>query len=229
MKPLLKYCSATAAMIISLWAAPSWGSGLDGGQAAEGGVAIGPGANAADESVAIGKNASAGKFNSMAIGENASTGGGNSISIGYNSSVQGDINDGTAIGIKAKVTNSASGSVALGNFSIATRNNEVSIGGDGMSRILSNVTDGTETHDAVNVGQLETAKNTIVAAANKHTDTEITTLDGKAQGYANTAKDNAVAAANKHTDTEITTLDGKAQGYANTAKDAAVTAANKHT
>ncbi|EJF3713563.1 YadA-like family protein [Salmonella enterica] len=233
MKPLLKYCSATAAMIISLWAAPSWGSGLDGGQAAEGGVAIGPGANAADESVAIGKNASTGKFNSLAIGENASTAGGNSISIGYNSSVQGDINDGTAIGIKAKVTNSASGSVALGNFSIATRNNEVSIGGDGISRILSNVTDGTETHDAVNVGQLETAKNTIVAAANKHTDTEITALDGKAQEYANTAKDDAVTVAKKYTDEASLKANEKilteANTYTDTAKSSAIDEANKHT
>ncbi|EBV2375274.1 hypothetical protein DN342_26360, partial [Salmonella enterica subsp. enterica serovar Enteritidis] len=58
--------------------------------------------------------------------------------------------------------------MALGSDAIATRDNDVSIGGkilnkvnglfDDFTRTLSGLTDGTDAHDAVNKGQLDTAK-----------------------------------------------------------------------
>ncbi|EBT4615436.1 hypothetical protein CIH63_18045, partial [Salmonella enterica] len=131
----------------------------------------------------------------MTIGHNTETGRLFSVAIGMDAAT-GENDGGVALGSGAKVMTGAANSVALGFNSTTDRELDVSVGGKGVTRTLSNLSDGSEANDAVNVRQLNTAKDDAVTAANKHTDTEITTLDGKAQGYANTAKDNAVTAAN---------------------------------
>ncbi|EIJ6476871.1 hypothetical protein LJK60_001714, partial [Salmonella enterica] len=132
----------------------------------------------------------------MAVGTSAKAASAG-VAVGENSNSAGAGN--VALGQRASTTAGTLNSVALGAWSQSTRSNEVSIGYNDFTRTISHVSAGTEENDAVNVRQLNTAKDDAVTAANKHTDTEITTLDGKAQGYANTAKDDAVTAANKHT------------------------------
>ncbi|EBO0017763.1 hypothetical protein DSO52_07790 [Salmonella enterica] len=234
MKPLLKYYSATAALIISIWASPSWGSVTDTDPSTPtDSVVLGTNASAAANSVAIGRYATAGSTSGTAIGDGASAEGGPSVAIGANARVDGAIDTGTAIGNRALVTQGADNSVALGSGSIANRNNEVSIGGGGVLRLLSNVADGTKTHDAVNVGQLEAARNNAVAAANQHTDTEITALDGKAKDYATAAKSEAVKDANQYSDDTAQETLKSANDYterrAVVAENNAVTRSNAYT
>ncbi|EEU7751576.1 hypothetical protein HED96_005104, partial [Salmonella enterica] len=199
------------------------------------------GSAAGDGNFAIGKNANVNGIADTAIGQGATGNGGYSTAIGAGSRAAG-LNS-IATGVEAKATGSDSvaignsakangkNSMALGAASVADHDNQVSIGqkitdaASGavsyITRTLSNLTDGTDAHDAVNKGQLDTAKASAISEANKHTDDEIGKLDTRAQGYATTAQ----TTANKHTDDEIGKLDTKAQGYATTAQSAA----NKYT
>ncbi|WP_208382103.1 YadA-like family protein, partial [Luteibacter sp. SG786] len=61
----------------------------------------------------------------------------------------------TAIGDSARAL--AANSVALGSGSLATRANTVSVGSAGNNRQITNVAAGTQTTDAVNLGQLNSA------------------------------------------------------------------------
>jgi autotransporter adhesin len=65
-------------------------------------------------------------------------------------------NSSLALGDTATAT--ADGSVALGAGSVADRDNTVSVGAAGAERQITNVAAGTETTDAVNVGQLQAAQ-----------------------------------------------------------------------
>ncbi|CAB3799739.1 hypothetical protein LMG28688_05021 [Paraburkholderia caffeinitolerans] len=75
-----------------------------------------------------------------AAGANASASGMNSVAVGVNSSATAD------------------NSVALGAGSVANRANTVSVGAAGSERQVTNVAAGTEGTDAVNVNQLDEAK-----------------------------------------------------------------------
>ncbi|EEF5928759.1 hypothetical protein GKU49_21435, partial [Salmonella enterica] len=207
-------------------------------------------------STAIGSDSKAISSNSTATGQGSRATGDLSTATGQGAQATG--NGSTATGQSAQATGNGStatgqsaqakgkNSVALGANSVADKDNQVSIGQkitdattgavSYITRTLSNLTDGTDAHDAVNKGQLDTAKASAISEANKHTDDEIGKLDTKAQGYATTAqseaekytdnaKSDAISTANKHTDDEIGKLDTKAQGYATTAQ----TAANKYT
>ncbi|EGC1083230.1 hypothetical protein H8467_005456, partial [Salmonella enterica] len=134
-------------------------------------------------------------------------------------------------------------SVALGANSVAEKDNDVSIGGkilnkvtglwDDFTRTLSGVTDGTDAHDAVNKGQLDTAKTDAIDAAKGYTDTAKTAAVNEAKGYTDTAKTAAVNEAKGYTDTAKTAAVTEAKGYtdttANAAKTAAIDTANTHT
>ncbi|EBD5093882.1 hypothetical protein CW583_12550 [Salmonella enterica] len=194
-------------------------------------------------STATGSNTIASGLNGTATGMAAQATADNSTATGAGAHAEG--NSSTATGVHAYATgvgSTATGSlsfargknsVALGANAFARKDNEVNIGIWDMApsggtagsqtgtRTLSGLSDGVNSDEAVNKGQLDTAKASAISEANKHTDNEIGKLDTKAQGYATTAQ----TAANKHTDDEIGKLDTKAQGYATTAQ----TAANKYT
>ncbi|EBZ5930765.1 hypothetical protein D2122_21415 [Salmonella enterica subsp. enterica serovar Weslaco] len=196
-------------------------------------TAIGDDARATgDSSTALGERTRAtGKF-STAIGSDSKAISSNSTATGQGSRAIGELSTATGQNAQAKGKNS----VALGANSVADKENQVSIGQkitdattgavSYITRTLSNLTDGTDAHDAVNKGQLDTAKSDAISTANQYTDRSITglkldeklsTADSNAQKYATSAQ----TAANKHTDDEIGRLDTKAQGYATTAQSAA--------
>ncbi|EBV2375243.1 hypothetical protein DN342_26175, partial [Salmonella enterica subsp. enterica serovar Enteritidis] len=139
------------------------------------------------------------------------------FSIGKDAQATGEASTATGTGSKATGANS----VALGANSVADKDNDVSIGGkilnkvtglwDDFTRTLSGVTDGTDAHDAVNKGQLDTAKTAAVTEAKGYTDTT-----------ANAAKTAAIAAANTHTDTGINNALQTGKAYIDNAKAEAI-------
>ncbi|PZU30095.1 MAG: hypothetical protein DI584_00720 [Stenotrophomonas sp.] len=84
----------------------------------------------------------------------ASATGQDSVAAGPQAKASG--NQAVAIGNGANA--SAAGSVALGAGSVATRANTVSVGAAGAERQITNVGDGTEATDAVNVRQLQASQ-----------------------------------------------------------------------
>ncbi len=82
-----------------------------------------------------------------ASGSNSVAGGAGATSSGSNS---------TAVGNGAQA--SGSNSVALGAGSVASRDNTVSVGSAGAERAITNVADGTQATDAVNVRQLQASQ-----------------------------------------------------------------------
>ncbi|EGI6071108.1 hypothetical protein AA143_003860 [Salmonella enterica subsp. enterica serovar Denver] len=209
------------------------------------------GSSTTKNAFAIGQDATATGEISTATGQNAQATGNGSTATGQAAIATGPGSTATGQNAQAKGKNS----VALGANSVADKDNQVSIGQkitdattgavSYITRTLSNLTDGTDAHDAVNKGQLDTAKSDAISTANKYTDSSITglkldeklsTADSNAQKYATSAQ----TAANKHTDDEIGRLDTKAQGYATSAqseaekytdnaKSDAISTANKYT
>lgn len=181
-------------------------------------------------STAVGMESQSYGFNSTSVGQQAKAHANNSTAVGQNTlaSKTGS----TAIGINAKSINV--NSVALGTDSVTDHDNQVSIGQkitdattgavSYITRTLSNLTDGTDAHDAVNKGQLDTAKSDAISTANQYTDSSITglkldeklsTADSNAQKYATTAQ----TAANKYTYDTVSKVNEKALKEANTYTD----------
>ncbi|EAA9302508.1 hypothetical protein BHZ80_22985, partial [Salmonella enterica] len=139
----------------------------------ESAIVIGDNAHVENSSIGIGRMAIATE-GGLALGDGTNAGD-SAIAIGTSSSATGQASVATGLFSKATGANS----VALGANSVAKKDNDVSIGGsiwndvtsswDDFTRTLSGLSDGTDAHDAVNKGQLDTAK----AAANTYTDSEI--------------------------------------------------------
>ncbi|ELW5472079.1 YadA-like family protein [Salmonella enterica] len=170
-------------------------------------VATGSGAEAnGNYSVATGSDAQANGRYSVAIGDGAQSDGTDSVAIGDGAQSDAKATDSTAIGSFAHTT--GTNSLALGAYSVASHDNEVNIGiwhgGIQTGRTLSGLADGVNPDEAVNKGQLDKAIAGVSGGVSK----------SDAQQMANDAKTEA----NKHTDTEIGSLDTKAQGYASTAQ-----------
>ncbi|MGU6849194.1 hypothetical protein ACV2FH_24770, partial [Salmonella enterica subsp. enterica serovar Sandiego] len=117
------------------------------------GTATGVGAKATG-GVATGNFAQATGSNSVATGIFAQATGKNSVALGANSVADKD----NQVSIGQKITDATTGAVSY------------------ITRTLSNLTDGTDAHDAVNKGQLDTAKSDAISTANKYTDSSITGL-----------------------------------------------------
>ncbi|ELO3971216.1 YadA-like family protein, partial [Salmonella enterica] len=154
------------------------------------------GSSTTSGSFSIGKNSDATGQGSTATGQNAQAKGDYSTAAGKNAQAKG--NGSAATGAYAQATGTSStatgayaqatgtNSVALGSDSVADQDNQVSIGQKitdattgavrYITRTLSNLTDGTDAHDAVNKKQLDD-------------------VDTKAQGYATTAKKDAIDSA----------------------------------
>ena len=85
-----------------------------------------------------------------AVGNGITVTGDNTTALGDNSTVSAP----SSVAMGANSIVSASNSVALGANSIADQPNTVSVGSPGSERRITNVANGIDTHDAVNVGQL---------------------------------------------------------------------------
>ncbi|EBF2170716.1 YadA-like family protein [Salmonella enterica] len=209
------------------------------------GVAIGVQANASTASTATGDNASASGMNSTATGMSANATGNGSVATGVGVHATG--NGSIATGANAYAT--GDGSIATGNMSIATGINSVALGANAVARkdnevnigiwktfpggysptptgtrTLSGLSDGINPDEAVNKGQLDTAKSDAISTANKYTDSSITglkldeklsTADSNAQKYASTAQ----SAAEKYTDNATLQANQKVLQKANTYTD----------
>ncbi|MGU7133008.1 hypothetical protein ACV2HT_25705, partial [Salmonella enterica subsp. enterica serovar Glostrup] len=182
-------------------------------------IATGPG------STATGQNAQATGNGSTATGQSAIATGPGSTATGQNAQATGNGSTATGQSAQAKGKNS----VALGANSVADKDNQVSIGQkitdattgavSYITRTLSNLTDGTDAHDAVNKGQLDTAKSDAISTANKYTDSSITGL--KLDEKLSTADSNAQKYA--------TSAQSEAEKYTDNAKSDAISTANKYT
>ena len=105
-----------------------------------------------DASVSIGYNTRVNSNNALALGAYAFTSGSGSVALGYNSLVNNDGTYGMALGPNSTV--SAANGVAIGYGAIADRANTVSVGNATTRSQIINVAAGTQSTDAVNVGQL---------------------------------------------------------------------------
>ncbi|EJI2433971.1 hypothetical protein NEK12_004981, partial [Salmonella enterica] len=145
--------------------------------AGDGATALGASSDASPTNTAVGFNSSAIRANSTAVGMESQSSGFNSTAVGQQAKAHADNSTAvgqntlasktgsTAIGINAKSSNV--NSVALGTDSVTDHDNQVSIGQkitdaatgavSYITRTLSNLTDGTDAHDAVNKGQLDKA------------------------------------------------------------------------
>ena len=79
----------------------------------------------------------------------------NSEAVGAYSSVAAGAAGGVALGQNASVASGATGSVAIGQDSVADEADTVSVGSSGNERRVTNVADGVNATDAVNVQQLQ--------------------------------------------------------------------------
>ena len=127
----------------------------------EGGVAIGRNSDVAAFGVGLGEGATAGGI-SVALGASADASETLASAIGANSQAVGLAS--TALGAESRAT--ALASVALGGGSLADEEFTVSVGSANQQRRIVNLAEGTDTTDAVNVGQLNDAIASVAAGAN---------------------------------------------------------------
>ncbi len=130
------------------------------------------------DSVAIGPNAVASNANSVSIGNGAQTTANNSVALGSGS--QATRGAQTYVGPYSNVQNTSVGTV--------------SVGAAGATRQITNVADGSQANDAVNLQQLNGA----VAAVEQYTNTQITNVKsspgGSTGGAFQVSADSTVAA-----------------------------------
>ena len=129
-------------------------------------VAVGPNAQATGEgAVASGNDAVASNDGSIAIGSGATSSGSGSVALGAGSSDNGQGAD-SYTGKYSNATNVIAGTVSVGNATT------------GQVRTVSNVADGRNANDAVNVRQLDGA----VAQSKQYTDTSVNSIKTTVEG-----------------------------------------------
>nr|WP_279608697.1 hypothetical protein [Burkholderia contaminans] len=147
-------------------------------------VAMGAKAQAnADYALAIGNNdVQAVGTGSVAVdsGANVRVGATNSTAMGTGANVARDAEGAMALGSGATAT--TNGGIALGANSLANRANALSIGRPGGERQIVNVAAGTQTTDAVNVGQLTGVTDALGGGAGVGADGSITQPTYKVAG-----------------------------------------------
>ncbi|NIG73726.1 hypothetical protein F3J34_08975 [Klebsiella sp. Ap-873] len=118
-------------------------------------IALGGNANSSGtNAISIGNGAAASGSGSSAVGASSSASGTNATAMGQNSNASGA----NSVALGSSSTASGSNSVALGANSVASRDNSVSVGAAGNERQITNVAAGTQSTDAVNLGQLNSAQ-----------------------------------------------------------------------
>ncbi|EET2983457.1 hypothetical protein HB108_004402 [Escherichia coli] len=152
---------------------------------------------------------------------------GYSVSLGNATRINGDSS--VAIGLTSSVT--GNDSVALGSHSSANGNNIVSVGSDTLKRRITNLAQGKDDHDAVNLMQMSSAVNREAGERIKSTNNlqnQLNTLSGQVitETRARTEGDAAaLAAARAHSDEN----DKRTLVSANTYADQKETAINNRT
>ncbi|HFP5275625.1 TPA: YadA-like family protein [Escherichia coli] len=152
---------------------------------------------------------------------------GYSVSLGNATRINGDSS--VAIGLTSSVT--GNDSVALGSHSSANGNNIVSVGSDTLKRRITNLAQGKDDHDAVNLMQMSSAVNREAGERIKSTNNlqnQLNTLSGQVitETRARTESDAAtLAAARAHSDEN----DKRTLVSANTYADQKETAINNRT
>ncbi|HFS3916192.1 TPA: YadA-like family protein [Escherichia coli] len=152
---------------------------------------------------------------------------GYSVSLGNATRINGDSS--VAIGLTSSVT--GNDSVALGSHSSANGNNIVSVGSDTLKRRITNLAQGKDNHDAVNLMQMTSAVNREAGERIKSTNNlqnQLNTLSGQVitETRARTEGDaTALAAARAHSDEN----DKRTLVSANTYADQKETAINNRT
>ena len=152
---------------------------------------------------------------------------GYSVSLGNATRINGDSY--VAIGLTSSVT--GNDSVALGSHSSANGNNIVSVGSDTLKRRITNLAQGKDDHDAVNLMQMTSAVNREAGERIKSTNNlqnQLNTLSGQVitETRARTEGDAAaLAAARAHSDEN----DKRTLVSANTYADQKETAINNRT
>ena len=130
------------------------------------------------EAVAVGPQASAAGASSVAIGDTASASADNSVALGAGSVAE--------TGAEAGYT------AAYGQAGGSSSSGEVSVGAAGAERKVTHVADGSERHDAVNVGQLQNGVNYAIDQARSYTDQQIENINTGASGMFQVNDDQAL-------------------------------------
>ncbi|HDS1104737.1 TPA: YadA-like family protein, partial [Stenotrophomonas maltophilia] len=121
------------------------------------------------EAVAVGPQASAAGANSVAVGNGASSSAGNSVALGAGSVA--------SVGAQSGYT------AAYGQAGASNSAGEVSVGSTGSERKITHVADGSDDHDATNVGQLKNGVNYAIDQSKSYTDQKIQNITNVAGSF----------------------------------------------
>ncbi|END2357420.1 YadA-like family protein [Escherichia coli] len=165
---------------------------------------------------------------------------GYSVSIGNATRINGDSS--VAIGLTSSVT--GNNSVALGSHSSATGDNIVSVGSDTLKRRITNLAQGKDDHDAVNLMQMNTTVNREAEERIKSTDNlqnQINTLSDQvmdetrsrmegdvatlaaARAHSDENDKKTLASTHTYTDQKETTINNRTDGLLTTERQARIT------
>ena len=122
-----------------------------------------------DEAVAVGPQASAAGASSVAVGNGASASADNSVALGSGSVA--------SVGAQTGYTG------AYGEAGGSSSAGEVSVGSSGAERKITNVADGSDDHDATNVGQLNNGVNYAIDQSKAYTDQKIQNITNVAGSF----------------------------------------------
>ncbi|WP_313204968.1 YadA-like family protein [Stenotrophomonas sp.] len=122
-----------------------------------------------DEAVAVGPQASAAGASSVAVGNGASASADNSVALG----------SGSVASVGAQTGYTGAYGAAGGSNSAG----EVSVGSSGAERKITNVADGSDDHDATNVGQLNNGVNYAIDQSKAYTDQKIQNITNVAGSF----------------------------------------------
>ncbi|MHC1651947.1 ESPR-type extended signal peptide-containing protein [Stenotrophomonas maltophilia] len=121
------------------------------------------------EAVAVGPQASAAGASSVAVGNGASASAGNSVALGAGSVA--------SVGAQSGYTG------AYGQAGASNSAGEVSVGSTGGERKITHVADGSDDHDATNVGQLKNGVNYAIDQSKSYTDQKIQNITNVAGSF----------------------------------------------
>nr|KAJ9611895.1 hypothetical protein H2204_015110 [Knufia peltigerae] len=121
------------------------------------------------EALAVGPQASAAGAGSVAVGNGANASAGNSVALGAGSVA--------SVGAQTGYTG------AYGQTGASNSSGEVAVGSSGSERKITHVADGSDDHDATNVGQLKNGVNYAIDQSKAYTDQKIQNITNVAGSF----------------------------------------------